>query len=65
MEKLTTNEYEEWKSFMERLVYHPKKQKAMDLIKKYRKPLAKQSILDEMPPITIEQDGRKTVHVKG
>ncbi|CAL8110133.1 unnamed protein product [Orchesella dallaii] len=63
LEKITDQMYSEWLACFERIVAHPKKDKELEFIKAYRKPLAVQSKTSELLPITLEPDGRKSVHV--
>lgn len=57
--------YSEWVYCFERLAAHPKRDKELEFIKSYRKPLAQQAKGDSLPPVTLEPDGRKSVHIPG
>jgi hypothetical protein len=63
LEKISDKQYSEWETCMERLSAHPKRDKELEFIKSYRKPLAKQAVKDEVPPVTLEPDGRKSCYV--
>ncbi|ODM97247.1 28S ribosomal protein S9, mitochondrial [Orchesella cincta] len=63
LEKITDQMYSEWIACLERIAVHSKRDKELEFIQAYRKPLAVQTKASELPPITLEPDGRKSVHV--
>lgn len=63
-EKITDVQYSEWVNTMDRIMNHKHFEKEIQFLRQYRVPLARTNITEEVPPVLLEPDGRKSVTVE-
>ncbi|CAG7836911.1 unnamed protein product [Allacma fusca] len=63
-EKITDVQYSEWMNTLERIITHRHVEREIEYLKQFRVPLARTSLVEQVPPVLLQPDGSKVVTVE-